>query len=524
AAWLDYWGDIDGAPVGVAIFDHPANPRFPTWWHAREYGLIAANPFGRSAFEGGGPDRGRLVVPTNLNLSFQYRFVFHRFSTDEARVKDAYAAWSAHAPGDDWTAGEAIRLNDDGGWCWFEGERAFVIGDTLAVGSIAAGVEDAERRGDVELTLWNLATGDHRTLELADRFQVDDHDQPGLCALDDGRLLALWSRHGPDNSFSGAVVDPTSGAIEHLSPIVPSDSSRVTYSNVYRLSAEGGRLYSFFRGLDNSWKPSYMTSDDGGVAWRPGNVVIDVPTTQKHRPYVRYASNGRDQIHMLYTEGHPRNFDNSVYHVVYSGGQLRSSDGTPIAPLATGLASPDQGTLVFKGDPDHVAWVSDLRLDGEGNPVAVFSVQVGSAGLPQGQGGDDHRTEYARWDGSAWQVHEIGFAGSRLYAGEDDYTGLAAIDPADTSTIYLSTNADPRTGAPLRSRADGNRHWELFKGQTADGGATWEWGPLTANSSCDNLRPIAASGPDGKHLLLWLRGRYRAYTDFDQDVMAMVIP
>ena len=36
AKWVDYWGLVNGNIVGVAIFDHPANPRHPTWWHARD--------------------------------------------------------------------------------------------------------------------------------------------------------------------------------------------------------------------------------------------------------------------------------------------------------------------------------------------------------------------------------------------------------------------------------------------------------------------------------------------------------
>ncbi|HAR65136.1 MAG TPA: hypothetical protein DCR55_02855, partial [Lentisphaeria bacterium] len=35
AKWVDYWGPIEGKNVGIAIFDHPANPRHPTTWHAR---------------------------------------------------------------------------------------------------------------------------------------------------------------------------------------------------------------------------------------------------------------------------------------------------------------------------------------------------------------------------------------------------------------------------------------------------------------------------------------------------------
>ncbi|MHC5001876.1 MAG: DUF6807 domain-containing protein, partial [Planctomycetota bacterium] len=44
AAWVEYSGPVRGRTVGVAIFDHPGNPRHPTWWHARDYGLFAANP------------------------------------------------------------------------------------------------------------------------------------------------------------------------------------------------------------------------------------------------------------------------------------------------------------------------------------------------------------------------------------------------------------------------------------------------------------------------------------------------
>jgi len=97
AAWVHYAGTIDQRPVGVAIFDHPANPRFPTWWQAREYGLIAANPFGTTAFEGGEAGRGDLTVEPGHALQFKHRFLFHAGSTDRAAIKNLYDAW-AHPP------------------------------------------------------------------------------------------------------------------------------------------------------------------------------------------------------------------------------------------------------------------------------------------------------------------------------------------------------------------------------------------------------------------------------------------
>ena len=51
--WADYFGpDASGKTVGIAIFDHPSNRRFPTHWHARTYGLMTANRFGTDHFKG----------------------------------------------------------------------------------------------------------------------------------------------------------------------------------------------------------------------------------------------------------------------------------------------------------------------------------------------------------------------------------------------------------------------------------------------------------------------------------------
>jgi len=92
AAWCDYYGPVAGKTLGIAIFDHPQNPRHPTWWHVRDYGLFAANPFGRHDFEGL-PDKnaGNLVVPTGQSVTFRYRFYIHEGDEKESKVADHYA-------------------------------------------------------------------------------------------------------------------------------------------------------------------------------------------------------------------------------------------------------------------------------------------------------------------------------------------------------------------------------------------------------------------------------------------------
>ena len=169
-------------------------------------------------------------------------------------------------------------------------------------------------------------------------------------------------------------------------------------------------------------------------------------------------------------------------------------------------------TTVFHGDPDNVAWVTDLHVDAQGNPVCLFTVQKDGRDLPPAEGGMDHRFHYARWDGNRWIQHEIAHAGSRLYPWEDDYTGLAALDPQRPGHVFISTNAHPETGIPLVSASDGLRHHELFHGATTDGGLNWQWTPLTQDSTEDNLRPQIPIWRDDRVALVWMRGRYEHNT------------
>ncbi|HKJ68853.1 MAG TPA: BNR-4 repeat-containing protein, partial [bacterium] len=410
---------------------------------------------------------------------------------------------------------EPFVLSTDGGWCWFEDPRAIIHNGKLIVGTVAMGRYDSLRAGDIEAIIYGLESEEITRVELYDRLQPDDHDSPVFLVRPDGRYLTLFAKHGDENHFYYRISepgDPTQwGEIRRYTP---SESTRLTYSNLYLLANENNRMYDLFRGLDDSYKPSYVYSDDLGETWSTGNVFIDVPATRRHRPYVRYTSNGTDEVHMIYTEGHPRVYDNSIYHIYYKDGMLHRSDGTPIRSLDAGLNRPEEGTLVFRGDSNHVAWTVDVELDDRGYPYAAYSVQIGGAGIPYGEGGEDIRYRYARWDGSRWHDYPLAYAGTRLYAGEDDYSGLVALDPDNPDALFISTDADPVTGEPLISETDGQRHYEIYKGVTSDEGASWNWTAVTQNSSEDNLRPIVPKWTKEQTFLLWLRGEYRAYTDY----------
>lgn len=98
AAWCDYNGKIDGKAVGIAIFDHPSNPVHPTYWHVRDYGLFAANPFGIHDFEKKEPGAGNLNISAGKSVTFKYRFYIHEGDEQQAKVAERYKEYVSAIP------------------------------------------------------------------------------------------------------------------------------------------------------------------------------------------------------------------------------------------------------------------------------------------------------------------------------------------------------------------------------------------------------------------------------------------
>ncbi|MFO0808452.1 MAG: DUF6807 family protein [Gemmataceae bacterium] len=73
-SWCDYSGTAAGRRLGVLIVPDPANFR-PSWFHARDYGLIAANPFARKSLGGGEPSR--VVVKAGETLRLRFAILVH---------------------------------------------------------------------------------------------------------------------------------------------------------------------------------------------------------------------------------------------------------------------------------------------------------------------------------------------------------------------------------------------------------------------------------------------------------------
>jgi len=88
AAWCDYSGTIDGRHLGITLMPNAGNFR-PCWYHARDYGFVAANPFGRKALTKGEPSE--VVVKKGESFRIRFGVLLHASSSDNPiNIAEAY--------------------------------------------------------------------------------------------------------------------------------------------------------------------------------------------------------------------------------------------------------------------------------------------------------------------------------------------------------------------------------------------------------------------------------------------------
>jgi hypothetical protein len=95
AEWVCYHNKVGGDQVyGVTIMNHPKSFRFPTTWHARDYGLLAANPFGLSYFKKQKKGAGDHILKPGESLDFHYRVIVHKGNEKTAKIAEQFTEWT----------------------------------------------------------------------------------------------------------------------------------------------------------------------------------------------------------------------------------------------------------------------------------------------------------------------------------------------------------------------------------------------------------------------------------------------
>lgn len=91
--WATLTGTVNGEPVRIAMLDHPLNPGFPTYWHARGYGLFAANPLGQKIFSNGKEEMNMRLAP-GQTTTFRHQVLIMTGPTMTQNIEPYYEAFT----------------------------------------------------------------------------------------------------------------------------------------------------------------------------------------------------------------------------------------------------------------------------------------------------------------------------------------------------------------------------------------------------------------------------------------------
>jgi hypothetical protein len=389
--------------------------------------------------------------------------------------------WAAPAAG-----ASVLQPLGAGGWSWFGDPRALHVRGSLDQ-TYAGWVN---RQGEVVVASY----GGRRLARavIGRNGNSDDHDAPALLALPDNRLMAFYSHHdsGPLRYRITANPEDVSswGPEQVLRTNIPGRMGW-TYPSPLRLPAEQERGYLFWRAAN--WNPAFATFTADGQ-FSGARQLIQVPG---QRPYVKYESNGTDEIALAFTNGHPRETRASLFFAFYRHGALFRASGKRITSMRRLPFRPSQADRIYDARRSGIdSWVHDVALTPSGRPVIVYAV------FPSSQ---RHIYRYARFNGRRWVTHTITAAGGPItrVPRERFYSAGISLNHRHPSIVYLSRRVGP--------------HFEIERWRTRDGGRRWSRRAITSHSRVDNVRPVSPRGLEpGREEVLWMRGRYGRYREF----------
>ncbi len=400
-----------------------------------------------------------------------------------------------------------LSLTTDGAWCWFSDPRAIYHEGKhrrTYAGWITSG-------GDIVVGYIDHRTGEVSSKVLYESLEVDDHDHPVILIDNQGYLNVFFSKHAKRFPIQLYKSTEPESIEEWAAPVsLPLNDMETyaglrdsyTYQHPVYLSDED-RLYLFWRGAD--FKPNYSVSQDGGLTWSKGRILILPERIYKNRrPYLKVSSNGKDVIHFAFTDGHPNvEQENSIYYMYYKDGAFFKVTGERIKMLGEGPIAPGESGIVYdateQGNPK--SWVWDVAENKSGAPVIGYT-KLHSDSV--------HIYVYACRVGNTWIHHELANSGG--YFPEDtpgkdqrepEYSGGMSLDHEDARIVYLSVKRDA--------------FFEIEKWTLKTRSGKWKITPLTQGSSRDNVRPFAVrnAGKQNHLQVLWMNLEYYGhFTDY----------
>jgi hypothetical protein len=376
---------------------------------------------------------------------------------------------------------------------------------------------------------------DHDTKQKAQallprHYPASDHNHPSIVVRPDGRVMAFVTGH--DGREISQVISRNPEDISVLDTHTVTILDWCCYPNVVFLKNEGtkGRYYLFFRDLDQ--EPHFRTSDDWGETWGPEKKLY-TNNPSGYKPYVKFASNGIDEIHIAIERENRAGSPKPTYFMKYKNGVFYHVDGRKIATIdELPIVNTVLDTLMYPGFFGCGGTVWDIAIDENGYPIVVYDMYKGAY---------IHIYWYLRWNGSYWYRRPLLNSGGTMGA-QNEFAGGITLDHENPNIVYIS-HQSVKAGTNVFNLADTSmQYWkdslkttsyiitdssfELSKWVTKDGGKTWDTFSITTNSSGKNCRPCVPRGhKEGMNIsLIWLNGTYTSMSGSGYSMAVRMYP
>ena len=398
-------------------------------------------------------------------------------------------------------------ITEKGAWCWFADPRAISYeNESGTINSTYIGYIDIH--GNIKATQINHLTQTTSEVLIRSYFQPDDHNNPTFLVLPDERIMIFYSRHTDEACFYYRISQKP-GDITSLGKEFRLETiNNTTYPSPFILSDDPEHIYLCWRGI--GWHPTIARltmpdeNDNMKFDWGPFQILRSLKGGSGVRPYAKYASNGKDKIHLTYTTTHPDN--KPVNHVYYSyidinTKALKDIKGNTLSEIGNGNLHDIDATDEYKNshpyavvdDAPYRDWVWEITTDEKENPV-IAMVRIS-------ENKESHDYYYARWNGKEWQKTFLSNAGGHFHQTpglEKCYSGGMAIDKTNPNVIYASV---PVSGIYKNV-------YELMKYTIAPDGTLASTEQLTFDSPRNNVRPFVISSKENNLKLIWMNGDY----------------
>ena len=402
-------------------------------------------------------------------------------------------------------------VTEEGAWCWFADPRALHYENTDGtINATYLGYIDIH--GNVKATQYDWIAKRKTDVLIRSYFQPDDHNNPTFIVLPDERIMIFYTRH-TDEAKIWYRISRKPGDITALGEEkYLATANNTTYPSPFILSDDPQHIYLCWRGIN--WHPTLAritvpdADDNCQFDFGPKQIVQSTGA----RPYAKYQSNGKDQIFLSYTTGHP---DNEMPDWLYfnvidinngNGPILRDLNGKQLKKIADGAFNVSKTDSYANSYPATIVdktggvrnWLWQIAIDKEGKPVIAYP-HIDDAKTT-------HAYWYARWTGSSWKCVKVANAGHAFHQNwnqtERCYSGGMSLDPDNINDLYLSI---PTKGDAF----DKDGVYEIWRYIIDDDGNVSVGEQITRNSTKNNVRPYVIPGSKNSPMRLgWMNGDY----------------